>query len=320
MSNKEKLKNKSQMLSQMKNLILIMIIAFISIILFLIIFQSYLPGYFSVSLPFLIPGFLLFVMNLNSIKRGRLYQDIPTSKMRSVAMGLVEVKGDVEAIGEIFNDPIYNKPCVYYRIEILQRKGKGTSQIYFDENSESFFLSDDTGSVLIPGSLIPRLKASLWENNKNPKFDSHGATINKVKIKLVYYYTESIFSKKLPTPIKEFFDKHDIVYNKRQTCKVTFIEPGDRLYVIGTARPLNDSEIEHKSKAEAVIDDSYENRFIISDKSEKQLTEEALGLWWLYIMPSVLMILIGLLIAFAPQEWLMTKLKAITDLISINNF
>ena len=83
---------------------------------------------------------------------------------------------------------------------------------------------------------------------------------------------------------------------------------------------MNDSEIEHKSKAEAVIDDSYENRFIISDKSEKQLTEEALGLWWLYIMPSVLMILIGLLIAFAPQEWLMTKLMAITDLISINNF
>ena len=54
--------------------------------------------YFLASQFFLVPGIGFFGFKLFQFEKGRTFQNIPTSKMRSVAMGLVEVKGDVASI------------------------------------------------------------------------------------------------------------------------------------------------------------------------------------------------------------------------------
>ena len=48
-------------------------------------------------------------------------KDIPTSKIRSIAMGQVEVKGNVKAIGEPMIDPIDNKKCVYFSLSVEEK-------------------------------------------------------------------------------------------------------------------------------------------------------------------------------------------------------
>jgi len=266
--------------------------------------------YFFFSQVFLVPGIARFGFKLFQFEKGRTFQNIPTSKMRSVAMGLVEVKGNVEAIDD-FTDPIFNKPCVYYNIVIMEYRKRGKRSnlvpIHTKEKSQSFYLSDDTGSIFIPGELIPSLKGTILNNT--------------VKMKVDYYFEETLFSKKkLPDPIQEYFDKHNIKNKRRQSCQITIIEPDDRLYALGNARSLNESESEYKTKATAAMELSDDDRFVISDKSEKELTDEAFSSSW--FIP-VLAILIGLFILFAPVDELdklIDKVKAFVSHLNIEDY
>ena len=249
--------------------------------------------YFGISQVFLVSGIAFFGFKLFQFEKGRIFQNIPTSKMRSLAMGLVEVKGNVEPI-EDFTDPIFNKPCVYYNIVIMERRKKGKRTVlvpvHKNEKSQSFYLSDDTGSVFIPGELIPSLKREIGEKLLN----------NKVKMKIDHHFGETlIFKKKLPAPVKEYFNEHKIKNKRRQICQITVIEPADRLYALGNARSLNESESKYKSKASAAMDLSDDERFVISDKSEKELTEEAFKSSW---FKPILAILIGLFLLLTPSD------------------
>jgi len=249
--------------------------------------------YFFASQFLLVPGIGFFGFKLFQFEKGRTFQNIPTSKMRSVAMGLAEVKGEVESIDDLI-DPIFNNPCVYYNIEIKEYRKSGKKSrlvpIHTKEKSQSFYLSDDTGSIFIPGELIPSLKNKITEMIFN----------NTVKMKIDYDFGESvIFKKKLPKQIQDYFDKNNIKNKRRQTCQITIIEPGDKLYALGNARSLHESESEHKTKATAAIDLSDDNRFVISDKSEKELTEEALSFSW--FKPG-LAILIGAILLLTPAD------------------
>ncbi len=265
--------------------------------------------YFMISQIFMVLGIGFFGFNLFKFEKARTFQNIPTSKMRSVAMGLVEVKGDVEPINDL-TDPIFNKSCVYYNIVIKEYKRRGKKSrlvpIHTKERSQSFYLSDDTGSIFIPGELIPDLKSRISEMLFN----------NTVKMKIDYHFGETIiFKKKLPDPIQKYFDKNNIKNKRRQTCQITIIEPGDKLYALGNARSLNESESKHKIKATAAMDLSDDERFVISDKSEKELTEEALNFSW---FKPALAILIGLMFLFTPANEINKLIEKIGTIV-INN-
>ncbi len=249
--------------------------------------------YFAIAQVFLVTGIAFFGFKIFQFEKGRIFQNIPTSKMRSVAMGLAEVKGNVEPIEDL-TDPIFNNPCVYYNIDIMERKRRGKRNVlvpvHKNEKSKSFYLSDDTGSVLIPDELIPSLKREIGEKIFN----------NKVKMKIDHNFGETlIFKKKLPNPVKEYFNENNIKNKRRQICQITVIEPADRLYVLGNARSLNESENEYKSKATAAMDLSDDDKFVISDKSEKELTEEAFKSSW---FKPILAILIGLFFLLTPSN------------------
>ena len=265
--------------------------------------------YFLASQFFLVPGIGFFGFKLFQFEKGRTFQNIPTSKMRSVAMGLSEVKGEVASINDL-TDPIFNKPCVYYNIEIKEYRKRGKKSrlvpIHTKEESQSFYLSDDTGSIFIPGELIPSLKSKISEMIFN----------NKVKMKIDYDFGEILmFKKKLPQDIQDYFDTNNIKNKRRQTCQITIIEPGDKLYALGNARSLHESESEYKTKATAAMDFSDDDRFVISDKSEKELTEEALSFSW--FKPG-LAILIGLILLFTPADEIDKLIERVRDFVFSN--
>jgi hypothetical protein len=108
---------------------------------------------------FIIPG-LIFIKIIffpsNKSKFLKLQAVLPTSKMNGIAMGLVEVEGDLEEMEPIIS-PYFNKPCIgyYYTIEEegpADDDGKRSYSTIFTELKTGVFkIKDETGSVVVDG-------------------------------------------------------------------------------------------------------------------------------------------------------------------------
>jgi len=80
---------------------------------------------------------------------------LPTSKMNAVAMGLVEVAGDLVEIEPLMS-PHFNNPCIGYSIRIEQRSknsdGETTwSHIFSETKTGIFQMKDETGLLTVDG-------------------------------------------------------------------------------------------------------------------------------------------------------------------------
>ena len=69
-------------------------------------------------------GIFSFIVGLRKIFLKRMIENIPTSKARSVAMGLVEVYGEVVPI-KTLKSPFSSKDCVYYRYQVEELRSDG---------------------------------------------------------------------------------------------------------------------------------------------------------------------------------------------------
>lgn len=80
---------------------------------------------------------------------------LPTSKMNGIAMGLVEVIGDIVETNPILS-PHFNTPCIGYSIRI-EKQGKDSdgkttwSTVFRDTKTGTFKIKDDTGTVMVNG-------------------------------------------------------------------------------------------------------------------------------------------------------------------------
>jgi len=108
----------------------------------------------------------------------RLIEDTPTCKIRSAPQGYVELEG----LGKLMDGPpiiakLSGLPCVWYRYKIEQQVKthyKGHTQtrwevIEKDESTETFWLQDDTGRVVIDpegANVTPRHKDS-WRSSSS---------------------------------------------------------------------------------------------------------------------------------------------------------
>ena len=173
------------------------------------------------SITFISVGILFFFVGLLIFKWKRLIEDIPTSKIRSIAMGLVEIFGEVVSSKDnIMKSPLSQSGCVYYRylIEEYRSSGKSSHWIPIKKgwDCQLFYLKDDTGMVLI--------------NPRKAKVDI------PVDIRL-----ESGFRKDPPEYVKSFLKQNNIKYegllgaNKTMRYTEHLIEPEDKLFIIGTA-------------------------------------------------------------------------------------
>ena len=223
-------------------------------------------GLFGVLL--LCAGLYMFYNSLKNLKLKRLIENVPTSKMRSVAMGLVELKGKIEVSDKVLEDPFDKKKCVFWRVHIEERVKRGKHGRWITRHKAKgqvpFFISDDSGSVLI------KLEGA---NMDDVKRDSQ-------------YETALLFSDKLPLNVRNYCNKNRIRFRglfggkKRMRCRMTYLEPNDNIYVLGHARPLLQKEIKNSKSVTAAIEMVTNSVFIVSDKSEKELIEDRGGQFW----------------------------------------
>lgn len=212
-----------------------------------------------------IGGSIIFIFGMHLFKKKQMIENIPTSKVRSLAMGLAEVQGQAIAMtGKMLKSPFTNKNCVYYKYTVEEyhqsKNGGYWVRIKNGDKRNLFFLKDKTGMVLV---------------------DPKGADIDIPKD---WRFQPSLFKwspqKKVEDKIKSFFKKERIAYTGffgiRRNLRFTeyYIAPRDKVYILGTA-----GDNPHKKEATAMhnIEDimmqqgKEEKFFYISDKHEKNL-------------------------------------------------
>jgi hypothetical protein len=77
-------------------------------------------------------------------------ENTPTSKARSLAMGLVELQGRAVRKYALIS-PVSHLPCVFYRVRKYRRDSKNRWRLSYSDDSRHvpFYLEDDTGKVTI---------------------------------------------------------------------------------------------------------------------------------------------------------------------------
>jgi hypothetical protein len=195
------------------------------------------------------------------LKQKRMIENTPTSKVRSIAMGNVEVYGEVVPEEKTLKSPITGKDCVYYDYKIKEQRSNGKSTYWVTLKSGNdavkFYLKDSTGSVLV---------------------DTKGA---KVDIPDDYSFNSGFG--KIPDTAIRFFDKNNIKYkalfgfNKRLRIVEKYIAPKDKLYIMGTAgdNPYVEEATAQKNEEDIMIQKGgLGTIYYISDRPEKDILDK----------------------------------------------
>jgi hypothetical protein len=221
----------------------------------------------------LVAGVFLFIAGFRDLRRLRLIENTPTAKIRSMAMGLVEVVGTIEG-RSTQHAPFSGRPCAYWQVEIAVRNGRRRSwtTIHRRASGRPFFLRDETGVALV----YP-----------------HGSECH-----VGHAVEEVAHGLMLPPCYADYMRENGLWMRHVAGLSVMrfrerTLEGGERVYLLGTATPrpqaLTVSEIQlaatgtddvraeplrtRDAEVAAVIRrGEHEKTFLISQQSEKHLT------------------------------------------------
>lgn len=122
---------------------------------------------FETGLLFAVASVFLLWLGFRYITNKRLMENLPTSKARSVSMGMSELKGKaVRKYGLV--SPISLAPCIYYSVEKFKKNSKGAWTRYTSETRASvpFYLEDETGRILVhpEGAIFYGIRKDEYQN------------------------------------------------------------------------------------------------------------------------------------------------------------
>jgi Zn-finger nucleic acid-binding protein len=185
----------------------------------------------------------------------RLIESIPTSTIRSLALGLVEISGRAQPEENLLTSPFGGLPCVFYSYVVEERVGSDKNArwetIARGTSEQPFFVSDDTGRVLVvpldATLILPDERASRhnWLGELPP---TTVAGLNRLGI-----LTEGWSG------------------SRTLRCREMFILPEERIYVLGTALEHHGARELVENSSRMYIGSSRDHEFIISNRNEKEL-------------------------------------------------
>lgn len=127
---------------------------------------------------FIIKGIFLFVLFIfflfafiKYLKFKNIVSDLPTSKIRSASMGMVELKGTAKRKYNLLS-PCANLPCIYYRVKKYRRSNKSEQSgwTWYEtqlSGNVPFYLEDEYGraEVYPEGAELFPLKKETYTNS-----------------------------------------------------------------------------------------------------------------------------------------------------------
>jgi hypothetical protein len=173
------------------------------------------------SLVAIVGGLYFFFYGFHLLARKRVLLNTPTSRIRSAALGLVEVNG--QATGpHTMSAPITGQQCFLYRTvawQLRDAKKQEWEKVADETLHLPFFIDDATGKLL-----IEPLGADLdlhrdFREEYDPSFFSS-----------TFFST----SAEVPPRISVFLARHGITAGRRLRVEEHAIKPNDALFIAGT--------------------------------------------------------------------------------------
>jgi len=237
-------------------------------------------------------GVYAFFRGFRLLRNKRLVENTPTSRCRSVAMGLCEVagraKGDSVVPSLIGAIPSF---CTKVKIERYQKSGKNSRWVKVHEAQMGipFFLEDDTGRI---------------------KVDPTGAELDLTSD--LEYATDSGLSNLLGLTLSRMPAKTSVEANFRNYCaahgvssggRMRFFEwnlcPDDPCYVFGSAEEL--PGVADEQQRIVVRKGKHHPWYFIAEASEKEVLSKLSRHTWLHIFGGAALSLVCL-------AWLLHRL------------
>src|SRR5437763_1955736 len=162
-------------------------------------------------------GLYGFFRGFQLLRRKRLVLNTPASKIRSAAVGLVEISG-IATGPHVISSPLKQIECYYYRSIAweLRQRGKNSEWVKVVEETlhVPFYVDDSTGKLLV---------------------DPRGAEMD---LHCDYHeeFRQSVFSEgsDMPDSVGEFLTRHGIDCNATIKVEEYCIKPENFLFVLGT--------------------------------------------------------------------------------------
>lgn len=241
------------------------------------------------SVGFLI-GLILIVLGFHEFGEYNLIRNTPTSTIRSVPMGRVEVKGKTDSISEehLLESPFTQEPCLGYECKIEKYEVEDDNDDFDDEdetetgswetiydNREAvpFILRDETGELVIDG------------------LDAEWSLEN-----LTYY--EKFYEDSAPLSLQSFVEEHsreiftdryedegefDLFWGDQLRFTEVRIDPEEDFYVLGGAKPLDqEMDLDLEDVENVITKDERTGFFYLSDKSEEAIVQAKF--WGMFIL------------------------------------
>jgi hypothetical protein len=171
-------------------------------------------------------GLYLFYRGFLLLQQRRLILDTPFSKIRSAAMGMVEVSG-LAAGPYTMTAPITARSCYFYRTQAWELKQRGKNkewvQVAKECNHVPFFLDDNTGRVLV---------------------DPREAELD-LYCDFQQEFCDSFFAVKDPAPanVRDFLARYGVETNNKIRVEEHCIKPKNALFILGTLAENKDIEV-----------------------------------------------------------------------------
>lgn len=167
-------------------------------------------------------GSWFFWKGMRSMRIVRLIENTPTARIRSMAMGLVEVKGHVRPRSAV-TAPFSGRPCAYWEVDVaIKGRGRSWTVVHRNASGQPFYLEDETGAALV----FPK-----------------GAAC-----KIRFRTEEEVFGLQPPSPYAEYLHTHgSFVTAAARLSMMRFrertLEEGMEAYVLGSAEPRAQSSV-----------------------------------------------------------------------------
>lgn len=237
-------------------------------------------------------GAVAFFKGFSVREKKRLIENIPTSTVRGMAVGLVEVKGKAVCIDQPLMSHFAKTPCVFfrYKIEELRSSGKSSRWVTIASYSSTnyFYLEDETGKVAVD-PLDAELHLNVDRNFSTGNFNPQSQQ------QFLLGLTELGIS-----------SSGFLGLGKSMRCFETYIAPGDFIYVMGNACPAVAGNFSEKGHENLCVRKEKAPIFFLSDHSEKELVKKLTGqmILMLYGGPILTVVCLFLLIALYFKQYL----------------
>lgn len=236
-----------------------------------------------VTLIFGLGGAVAFYLGWQRWTDVQLALETPTSKVRSLAVGPVEVKGEARPVDEPLRSPLTGRDVCIYKLDVKGGYGTGDEGGGMDERNKvkghvPFEVDDGTGAVRVePGEahirLEPDAETKISEGEDAPRdvkdwfaTDAHKEGDGSFSD----WPDEAV--KDVEEEIASSLEEYD---RASRTYEESVVEAGETVYVLGGAYPQEGADHAENPEDLVVRDHDGTGKLVVSDRSESGFAEEA---------------------------------------------